>query len=203
MTEINTAESGIFAPEHPLPFIIYAAVLGVVLAFCFDFFSLGDRLFGRNKVILFFTDLLSVISAYFLLFAGALHYNDGIIRWYHAASVISGYRLYKRVLSHSVKILLDKAYSVLEKIIKTAFAVLIFPIKLLSGFSVKLYRSFVRVSGVVATEALYKKEKNKFAVSARHGFGMNYHLADNKHKNKKGRSETKGWKTKRSERLPQ
>ena len=124
MTVNEYAAQGVFAAEHPLPFLIYAFCIGILLGLLLDILTVCDKLFGKNAIILFFTDFFSVISAYLLLFAGALFFNNGILRWYHAVMFLCGNRMYSATLSFFVRQLVEKLYFLVSRTLNLMFLTL-------------------------------------------------------------------------------
>lgn len=118
---------GVFLAEKPLPMLVASFITGIAVSFCIDVFS-NSRIAGNKPVLRFFTDFFSVTAAYFAEFLCALNFNNGIIRWYHAASLFLAVFLYKKFLSefviNAVNLVLSMALKLILEIGKCAVMIL-------------------------------------------------------------------------------
>lgn len=172
MTGNEYAANGIFAAEYPLPFLIYAFCIGVLLGLLLDILTVCDRLFGKNSIILFFTDFFSVLSTYLLLFAGALFFNNGILRWYHVAMFLCGNRMYSATLSFFVLQLVGKIYFLVSRTLNLLFFALMLPVKKISDLIVRIYRNLANRMLAFVSAIRYRNRKRIFRKHASGGFDL-------------------------------
>lgn len=195
MTNNDIFYGTVFAAENPLPLILCSVLTGALLGIVLDSASLLERIFGKNRIIRFFVDFLSVLTAYLFLFVCALNFNNGMVRWYHVFFSFVSYKVYKKTLSHIILKILDMLCAAVRKICSAVSAVTAFaarPVRAVFAAASKAYGRAEAKHCRRVSENLYKKEKLKFTKAAGRGFGL---VGDNLPRN----DGDNKWKIKKSE----
>lgn len=152
--------------------MLCTAFAGIFTGILFDLLSVTDRLFGENRVIVFLKDFFTVVAGYLLMFICALHFNNGILRWYHPVLAFAGLRLYRRLFSKTVLRLIHFLYTVIEKVLRFIIGVLMKPAAGAARICVRLYRAYLKRRARRKQENSYQKEKRKFTSCASAGFHL-------------------------------
>lgn len=172
MRNSDIFKNTVFDHINPFPMLVCSVVAGLLFGVLIDFFSLSERFFGRNRIITFFTDIVSVITTYLFLFVCAYNFNCGIIRWYCVVIAFATFRFYRKTLSlpflSVCGFLFDTAGKAVSFLIKT----LSIPIKKLFDLCVAIYRKFRKISFEVSRKNIYLHEKTRISQMALAGFDL-------------------------------
>ncbi len=182
---------GVFERHNALPMLLCALAAGVVCGLFTDIFGVGEKFFGKNPVLSFFSDFLAVLSAYIAIFVCALNFNDGVVRWYHVVVVFIGYKAYLHMFSALVKRVLDIICSVVQKLLKLAVLLFIIPLKFLYGIAkvllLKPLEKLLRFISYKAQKTVknykFTKEHKKYSRLAFSGFGLTGNVCFNEEDN--------------------
>ncbi len=172
MTNSDIFKNTVFDHINPLPMLLCSVVAGILLGMMLDVFSLTERFFGKNRIIIFFTDMISVVFSYLFLFVCAYNFNCGMIRWYCVVISLGALRVQRRLMSKPFLKLCGFLISTVEKTLKIALKILYFPIKRLFGLSVFVYRKAAKKTLSLSRKRAYLYERNKIAARAADGFGL-------------------------------
>ena len=194
MLENDFFAGTVFGFENPVPLMLFALFTGIAAGLFFDMMSLTVKLFGVNRIIIFFTDFFTVLSGYLFLFCCALNYNNGEIRWYHILFCAAGYKIYKYTLSSAVLKAIGFIYNIVEKALLYLLRLILKPIKLFESYILKANKKISNYCRKQQIKKSYKREKKKFAKAASAGFGL-FMVLKNDDIND---GEKKKWKTKGS-----
>ena len=160
----------VFDSANPVPMLICSFVIGFFAGMLFDTFSLTEKIFGKNRVIKFFTDAVSFLVSYLMLFICAYNYSFGIIRWYCYVFCLAGFKAYKKSLSAVYLKTADIAFGVVGKTIRLLLRILKKPILAFCRLAVSAYRRFKKKWCGFCAGKRYAKEKKNYENSAAHGF---------------------------------
>ncbi len=172
MTNSDIFKNTVFDHINPFPMLICSVLAGILLGMMLDVFSLTERFFGKNRIIIFFTDMISVVFSYLFLFVCAYNFNCGMIRWYCVVISLGALRIQRRLMSKPFLKLCAFLINTVEKILKIASKILCFPTKKLFGLSVFVYRKAAKKTLSLSRWQAYLYEKNKIAARAADGFGL-------------------------------
>ena len=180
MTTSDIFKNTVFDHISPFPMIVCSVAAGILLGMMFDVFSLTERFFGKNRIIIFFTDVISVILTYLFLFVCAYNFNGGIIRWYCVVLCLAFLRLQRKLISKPFLKLCNLVLGITEKTLKLASKILGFPTKKLFSFCVFVYRKTAKRTVVFLRNRAYIHERNRIVSRAGRGFGLAAQLREEK-----------------------
>lgn len=160
---------GVFLAEKPLPMLAASFVIGIGVSLCIDILS-NERTFGSKPVFRFFTDFFSVIAAYFMEFLCALNFNNGIIRWYHAASLFLAVFLYKKLLSEYVVLVLNITISAITKMLEFIIKYIALILKFITLPVLSVYAKTNHAIYRKHAENKFKKYRKAYFALASRGF---------------------------------
>lgn len=92
-------------------------VLGIIIAFIFDFFRILRKAFNTNNVITYLEDFIFCLLSGFLLIYCIFYYNNGELRLYLFIGVGIGIFLYILLLTKLINSILLKIFNPINKFI--------------------------------------------------------------------------------------
>ncbi len=79
-------------------FLIYSAVMGIIITFVYDFILIGRRLIKHNIFFVSLEDLFFWASCAIAVFYMLYEENNGILRWFAVFGAALGMLLYKKTV---------------------------------------------------------------------------------------------------------
>ena len=128
----------IFYPPGQGKVFVIMLFFGVAIGFLYDLFKIKRRLFGQNKLILFFDDLIFSLLFVVLFLFTVFVANNGIFRWFEVVFSGIGFALYRITISVPVIFVCYKIIDLFLFILNKLLSVILFPVKRLIVLTVDL-----------------------------------------------------------------
>ncbi|MBE6623097.1 MAG: hypothetical protein E7621_02810 [Ruminococcaceae bacterium] len=191
MTTGDFFKDTVFSSSNPFALMLCAAITGILFGVFKDVMKIPEKLIGKNSVLIFASDFSGIVCAYLFVFICALHFNHGIIRWYHPVISAVFLFVYKKTVSKAVVWFFDKLCGLVIKILQTVYKLFMYPVNLIKKLLQKLYDRASVFIILFVQKRKYDKKRVKYHKSASTGFNLvPYKKGEHKNNVKKTRSRS-------------